>query len=168
MAVAPKRTVSPSGGRATHCLSGSRRLVRWRRDSDQDSAGGLGWAAQCDQSACLREVNRCISQCCGAQSVKAETDELVEAPAAEVELLGGPVSGGNPIVLGLVHRASASVKRTGSAMGWSAHCRHSTVPSFQPRSHRWTESETPTSCDLERPTRSQPASPRAALATPHR
>jgi len=47
----------------------------------------------------LREVNGCISQRCRAQSVKAETDELVEAPAAEGELLGGPVIGGNPTVL---------------------------------------------------------------------
>ena len=62
-------------------LSG-RRLVPWRRYSDQDSAGGLGWAAQCDQSACLCEVDRCVSQGCRAQSVKAETDELVEAPCA--------------------------------------------------------------------------------------
>jgi hypothetical protein len=152
--------------RSISISSERRRLVPWRHDSDQDSAGGLGWATQCDQSACLREVNRCISQCCRAQSVKAETDELVEAPAAEVELLGGPVIGGNPIVLGLVHRASGSVKRAGSSMGWSAHCGRSTVPSFQPRSHRWTESETPTPCDLERATRSQPASPPAALATP--
>jgi hypothetical protein len=84
--------------------------VPWRRASDQDSAGGLGWAAQCDQSACLREVNRRISQCCRAQSVKAETDELVEAPAADVELLRGPVIGGDPIVLGLIQRTSGSVK----------------------------------------------------------
>lgn len=95
----------------------------WSRggDSDQDSAGGLGRAAQSDQSACLREVNRCVSQCGRPQSVKAETDELVEAPTAEVELLGGPVIGGNPIVLGLVHRASGSVKRADSSMGRSAH-----------------------------------------------
>ncbi len=143
----PRRSLSRFGGRATRCLSGRRRFVPWRRYSDQDSAGGLGWAAQCDQSACLREVNGCISQGCRAQSVKAETDELVEAPAAEGELLGGPVIGGNPIVLGLVHRASGSVKRAGSSMGWSAHCGRSTVPSFQPRSHRWTEAETATPCE---------------------
>jgi hypothetical protein len=77
----------------------------------------------------LREVNGCISQCCCAHSVKAETDELVEAPAAEVELLGGPVIGGNPIVLGLVHRASGSVKRADSSLGWSAALRALNRPS---------------------------------------
>ena len=144
-----------------------RRLVPWRRDSDQDSAGGLGWAAQCDQSACLREVDRCVSQGCRAQSVKAETDELVEAPVAEVELLGGPLIGGNPIVFGLVHRASGSVKRAGSSMGCSAHCGRTTVPPFQLGSDRRTQAKTPTPRDRERPTRS-PASPRAAPAIPPR
>ena len=147
-------------------LSG-RRLVPWRRYSDQDSAGGLGWAAQCDQSACLCEVDRCVSQGCRAQSVKAETDELVETPVAEVELLGGPVIGGNPIVFGLVHRASGSVKRAGFSMGCSAHCGRTTVPPFQLGSDRRTQAKTPTPRDRERPTRS-PASPRAAPAIPPR
>ena len=125
--------MSRSSGTATRCLYGRRRLVPWGRDSDQDSAGGFGRAAQREQSACLREVNCGISQCGRGQSVEAETDELVEAPTADVELLGGPVSGGNRIVLRLVHRASGSVKRADSSMGRSAHCGRPTVPSFGPR-----------------------------------